>query len=244
MTLATSVPRSPSWAIEAFCTNEAICLSSLHYIITIPSSYVQARSIDLYRVRDRSLMMWCFLLQSERFRLGPCPTWEFRNCCRVPGVSAAVWLSLTFYDWAACARCVCKKLVGPLFLRQRFASNKWTPEGATAESDVDVNSNAVGTDLAVLPVGGGVMHCGSRLILASLQCRDGARRVFTDQADIASTNRETPWGVRRIAGRVSCILLRTACEADFLAYGWQRRRNWCCLWGEWHGCQARFATIS
>ena len=36
--------------------------------------------------------------------------------------------------------------------------------------------------------------------LASLQCRDGARRVvFTDQAGIAFTKREAPWGVRRVA---------------------------------------------
>ena len=48
------------------------------------------------------------------------------------------------------------------------------------------------------------------------QCRDGVRRVSTDQADIACTKREAPWGVRRVALRVSCILLilRTACEAD------------------------------
>ena len=46
------------------------------------------------------------------------------------------------------------------------------------------------------------------------QRRDGARRVFTDQAGIACTKRKSPWGVRRVASRVSCILLRTACEAD------------------------------
>ena len=68
----------------------------------------------------------------------------------------------------------------------------------------------------------------SSSILASLQCRDGARRVFTDQADIASTKREAPWGVRRVAWRVSCI--RSACEADSLAYGRQRRMNWFALW--------------
>ena len=52
-------------------------------------------------------------------------------------------------------------------------------------------------------------------------CRDGARRVFTDQADIAFTKREAPWGVGRVAWRVSCILLRTVFEADFVAYEWQ-----------------------
>ena len=56
-----------------------------------------------------------------------------------------------------------------------------------------------------------------------MPCRDGVRRVFADQADIASTKREAAWGVRQFAQRVSCILLRTACEADFLAHGWQRR---------------------
>ena len=43
------------------------------------------------------------------------------------------------------------------------------------------------------------MHGRSRMTteaLASLQCRDGARRVFTDQADIANTKRAAPWGVR------------------------------------------------
>ena len=68
--------------------------------------------------------------------------------------------------------------------------------------------------------------------LASLQCRDGARRVFTDHADIVCIKREAPWGVRRIEWRVSYILLRTACEADFgtfmrifFAYWWQHRNN-------------------
>ena len=35
--------------------------------------------------------------------------------------------------------------------------------------------------------------------LPSLYCRDGARRVFTDQADIGSTKREAPCGVQRVA---------------------------------------------
>ena len=34
--------------------------------------------------------------------------------------------------------------------------------------------------------------------LASLQCRDGARRVFTGQADIACTKREAPLGARQV----------------------------------------------
>ena len=53
-------------------------------------------------------------------------------------------------------------------------------------------------------VGGGVcarvMH-GSRMTIdprIPLQCRDDACRVFTDQADIACTKRETPRGVRRV----------------------------------------------
>ena len=46
--------------------------------------------------------------------------------------------------------------------------------------------------------GGGVysifMHGRSRMTIDPhiLQCRDGACRVFTDQADIASTKREAP----------------------------------------------------
>ena len=36
--------------------------------------------------------------------------------------------------------------------------------------------------------------------LASLQCRDGLRRVPTDQADIACTKREASTGVRRVGG--------------------------------------------
>ena len=44
--------------------------------------------------------------------------------------------------------------------------------------------------------------------------RDGACRAFTDQADIASTKREAPWGVPRVASRVSCSLLRAACKAN------------------------------
>ena len=39
------------------------------------------------------------------------------------------------------------------------------------------------------------MQNRSRMTLASRRCRDGARRVFTDQADIACTKREAPWGV-------------------------------------------------
>ena len=41
---------------------------------------------------------------------------------------------------------------------------------------------------------------------------------FHRQADTASTKREAPGGVRRVARSVSCILPRTACEEDFLAY--------------------------
>ena len=37
-----------------------------------------------------------------------------------------------------------------------------------------------------------VMHGRSRVTLASLQCRDRARGVLTDQADIACTKREAP----------------------------------------------------
>ena len=43
-------------------------------------------------------------------------------------------------------------------------------------------------------------------ILASLQCRDEARRDFTDQADIAGTKREASRGVRRVARRVRCSI--------------------------------------
>ena len=52
-----------------------------------------------------------------------------------------------------------------------------------------------------------------------LCCRDGARRVFTDRADIVCTKREEPWRVLRDAQTVSYILLRTVCEVGFLAYG-------------------------
>ena len=52
------------------------------------------------------------------------------------------------------------------------------------------------------------------LTLAHLQCRDGPRWIFTDQADIACTKREAPGGVRRVARRMSCILLRTTGGAD------------------------------
>ena len=45
-----------------------------------------------------------------------------------------------------------------------------------------------------------------------LQCRDGERRIFTDQTDIARTKRKAPWGVGRNASRVNCILLGTAFE--------------------------------
>ena len=54
--------------------------------------------------------------------------------------------------------------------------------------------------------------------LASLQRRDGGNRILTDQAYIACTKREVPWGVRRVAWRVNCIPTRTVREADFLAY--------------------------
>ena len=46
-----------------------------------------------------------------------------------------------------------------------------------------------------------VMHGRSRRTIESqsIQCRDGARRVFTYQADIfASTKREAPLGVARV----------------------------------------------
>ena len=38
---------------------------------------------------------------------------------------------------------------------------------------------------------------------------------FTNQADIACAKREVPWGVRRVAWRVNCILPRTARKMDF-----------------------------
>ena len=53
------------------------------------------------------------------------------------------------------------------------------------------------------------------MTFAFLQCRDGARRVFTDQVHIARTKREVPWRVRPVTRRVSGILLRITCEADF-----------------------------
>ena len=58
-----------------------------------------------------------------------------------------------------------------------------------------------------------VIRRGSQT-LASLQCRDGARRVFTDQADNACTKREL--AVRCSASRVDDEprLPRTTCEAD------------------------------
>ena len=37
-----------------------------------------------------------------------------------------------------------------------------------------------------------IFYGRGRMTLAPLQCRDGARRVFTDQADIARTKREAP----------------------------------------------------
>ena len=40
------------------------------------------------------------------------------------------------------------------------------------------------------------------LTLALLQCRNGARPVVTDQADIASTKREAPWVVLGGSGKV------------------------------------------
>ena len=48
-----------------------------------------------------------------------------------------------------------------------------------------------------LPVGEGYSLSSMAVVvrpytLAPLQCRDGARRVVADQADIASTKRETP----------------------------------------------------
>ena len=60
--------------------------------------------------------------------------------------------------------------------------------------------------------GGGVtrfMHSRSlqTIDLAPLQRQDSARRVFTDQADIACTKSEALCGVRRVARRVSGILV-------------------------------------
>ena len=48
---------------------------------------------------------------------------------------------------------------------------------------------------------------------------------FSDRADIGSTKRKAPRGVGGVAWRVSCMLLRIACEADFLACGRQGRMN-------------------
>ena len=67
------------------------------------------------------------------------------------------------------------------------------------------------------------------LTLASLQCPDGARRVFTYQADVACTKREARWGVRRVAWGVNYVLPRTVREADFstlciLSSKWMRER--------------------
>ena len=74
--------------------------------------------------------------------------------------------------------------------------------------------------------GGGVldlMHGRSHMSidpLASLQYWDGARRVFTEQADVACTKREAPRGVGRVARRESCILYQYPLfEVDFLEYG-------------------------
>ena len=62
------------------------------------------------------------------------------------------------------------------------------------------------------------------LTFAPRQRCDGAHRIFTTpgrhrvhqaQADIARTKREAPRGVGRAARKVSCILQRTTCEADF-----------------------------
>ena len=74
--------------------------------------------------------------------------------------------------------------------------------------------------------GGGVIHfrhnrshvtidprTPTMLILAPLQCRDGARRVFTDQAGVACAKREAPCEARRVACMVGCIV--TTCQADF-----------------------------
>ena len=43
-----------------------------------------------------------------------------------------------------------------------------------------------------------VMHDRCRMTIDPAGCRDRARRVFTDQADIACTKREAPSGVWRV----------------------------------------------
>ena len=60
------------------------------------------------------------------------------------------------------------------------------------------------------------MHGRSRMNVDPymLYCRDGARRGFTDQEDMACTKCKAPQGVRRVACRVSCILIITTYEAD------------------------------
>ena len=73
-----------------------------------------------------------------------------------------------------------------------------------------------------------VMRGRSRKVLAPLKwCRDGARRVFIDQANMncLPRARSAVRGVGRVARRVSCILRRTACEVGFLACGRQRRNS-------------------
>ena len=55
-------------------------------------------------------------------------------------------------------------------------------------------------------------QCIGHKTLAYRECRDGARRGFTDPADIVRTKREVPC-------RVGCVLIKTACEADVPADG-------------------------
>ena len=74
-----------------------------------------------------------------------------------------------------------------------------------------------------------------RIPTTPARSKSGFHPPVTDYADIASAKRETPWRCSargkiehraRVAWKVSCILLRTACAADFLAYGWKRRMDW------------------
>ena len=66
--------------------------------------------------------------------------------------------------------------------------------------------------------------------LAPIQCREGVRRVFTDQADTDCTKREEPCGVGRVSLTMSCILLRTAFDVDILAYRRQHRIDLFVFW--------------
>ena len=65
------------------------------------------------------------------------------------------------------------------------------------------------------------MTIDSRLRTVSRRSTSGFHRP--GRLRYSSTKRDAPWSVRWAAWRVSCILLRTACEADFLARVWQRR---------------------